>query len=62
MVHNRDKEINDIMKKYDEAVQTVYKKILAQEKSLKKTKRMQIKSLLDGEIMQQVQKNDNKLD
>lgn len=50
------------MKKYDEAVQTVYKKILAQEKSLKKTKRMQIKSLLDGEIMQQVQKNDNKLD
>ena len=61
-MHNRDEEINDIMKKYDEAVQTVYAKILAQEKSIKNTKRMQIKSLLDEEIMQQVQKNDNKLD
>lgn len=47
------------MKKYDEVVQTIYKKILAQEKSIKNTKRMQLKSLINEEIMQQVQKNDN---
>lgn len=59
MVHNREKELNDIKKKYDEAVQVVYQKILAQEKSIKNTKRTQIKSLIDKEIMQQVQNNDN---
>lgn len=59
MVHKRNEEINDIMTKYNEVVQTVYKKILAQEKSIKNTKRMQLKSLINDEIMQQVQKNDN---
>lgn len=45
--------------KYSEVVQTVYKKILAQEKSIKNTKRMQLRFLINEEIMQQVQKNDN---
>ncbi len=58
-MHNRNEEINDIMKKYNEVVQVIYKKILAQEKSIKNTKRMQLKSLINEEIMQQVQKNDN---
>lgn len=59
MVHNRNEEINVIMRKYDETVQTVYKNILAQEKNINNTKRMQIKSLINEEIMQQVQKDDN---
>lgn len=58
-MHNRNEEINDIMKKYNEVVQVIYQKILAQEKSIKNTKRMQLKSLINEEIMQQVQKNDN---
>ncbi|MCM1232544.1 MAG: hypothetical protein NC489_20665 [Ruminococcus flavefaciens] len=58
-MHNKEKELNDIMKNYDYAVQSVYQKILAQEKNIKNTKRMQIKSLIDKEIMQQVQDNDN---
>lgn len=58
-MHNRNEEINDIMKKYNEVVQAIYQKILAQEKSIKNTKRMQLKSLINEEIMQQVQKNDN---
>ncbi len=58
-MHNRNEEINDIMKKYNEVVQVIYPKILAQEKSIKNTKRMQLKSLINEEIMQQVQKNDN---
>lgn len=58
-MHNRNKEINDIMNKYNEVVQTIYQKILAQDKSIKNTKRMQLKSLINEEIMQQVQKNDN---
>lgn len=58
-MHKRNEEINDIMAKYNEGVQIVYKKILAQEKSIKNTKRMQLKSLINEEIMQQVQKNDN---
>ncbi len=58
-MHKRNEEINDIMMKYSEVVQTVYKKILAQEKSIKNTKRMQLRSLINEEIMQQVQKNDN---
>lgn len=59
MVHNRNEEINFIMRKYEETVQTIYKNILAQEKNINNTKRMQIKSLINEEIMQQVQKNDN---
>ncbi len=58
-MHKRNEEINDIMMKYSEVVQTVYKKILAQEKSIKNTKRMQLRFLINEEIMQQVQKNDN---
>lgn len=58
-MHNRNKEINDIMDKYNEVVQTIYQKILAQDKIIKNTKRMQLKSLINEEIMQQVQKNDN---
>ena len=59
MVHNRNEEINVIMRKYDETVQTVYRNILTQEMNINNTKRMQIKSLINEEIMQQVQKDDN---
>ena len=58
-MQNKEKELNDIMKKYDIGVQTVYQRILAQEKSIKNIRKMQIKSLIDKEIMQQVQNNDN---
>ena len=58
-MQNKEKELNDIMKKYDIGVQKVYQRILTQEKSIKNTRKMQIKSLIDKEIMQQVQNNDN---
>ena len=58
-MRNKKQELNDILSKYDPAVQKVYQKVLAQEKNIKNIRKAQMKSLIDKEIMEQVQKDDN---
>lgn len=58
-MRDKKKELNEILSKYDPAVQKVYQKVLSQEKSIKNIRKAQMKSLIDKEIMQQVQTNDN---
>lgn len=58
-MRNKKQELNDILSKYDSAVQKVYQKVLSQEKNIKNIRKAQMKSLIDKEIMEQVQKYDN---
>ena len=58
-MRNKKKELNDILSKYDQAVQKVYQKVLSQEKNIKNIRKAQMKTLIDKEIMEQVQKDDN---
>lgn len=58
-MRNKKQELNDILSKYDPAVQKVYQKVLLQEKNIKNIRKAQMKSLIDKEIMEQVQKDDN---
>lgn len=58
-MRNKKQELNDILSKYDLAVQKVYQKVLSQEKNIKNIRKAQMKSLIDKEIMGQVQKYDN---
>lgn len=58
-MRDKKKELNEILNKYDPSVQKVYQKVLSQEKSIKNIRKAQMKSLIDKEIMQQVQKDDN---
>ena len=58
-MRDKKKELNDILSKYDSAVQKVFQKVLSQEKSIKNIRKAQMKSLIDKEIMQQVQNDDN---
>lgn len=58
-MRDKKKELNDILGQYDVSVQKVYQSILTQEKQIKNIRKAQMKSLIDNEIMQQVQKNDN---
>ena len=58
-MRNKKQELNDILSKYDLAVQKVYQKVLSQEKNIKNIRKEQMKSLIDKEIMEQVQKDDN---
>lgn len=58
-MRDKKKELNDILSKYDPAVQKVYQQVLSQEKSIKNIRKAQMKSLIDQEIMQQVQNDDN---
>ena len=58
-MRNKKQELNDILSKYDPAVQKVYQKVLSQEKNIKNIRKAQMKSLIDKEIMEQVQKDDN---
>ena len=50
-------QLNAILGKYDQSVQRVYQSILKQEKGVKNLRKDQIKTLIDGEIMAQVNKN-----
>ena len=59
-MRDKKKELNDIFRQYDIGIQKAYSKILTQEKSIKNIRKAQMKSLIDKEIMQQVQKDDNK--
>lgn len=58
-MRDKKKELNDILGQYDASVQKVYQKILSQEKSINNIRKAQMKSLIDKEIMRQVQENDN---
>lgn len=58
-MRDKKKELNEILGQYDSSVQKVYQKILTQEKSIKSIRKAQMKSLIDKEIMLEVQKNDN---
>lgn len=58
-MRNKKQELNDILSKYDSAVQKVYQKVLSKEKNIKNIRKAQMKSLIDKEIMGQVQKYDN---
>lgn len=58
-MRDKKKELNEILNKYDPSVQKVYQKVLSQEKSIKNIRKAQMKSLIDKEIMQQVQKDDH---
>ena len=58
-MRNKKQELNDILSMYDSAVQKVYQKVLSQEKNIKNIRKAQMKSLIDKEIMEQVQKYDN---
>ena len=58
-MRDKRKELNEILNKYDPSVQKVYQKVLSQEKNIKNIRKAQMKSLIDKEIMEQVQKNDN---
>lgn len=58
-MRDKKKELNEILEKYDGAVQSVYQKVLSQEKVIKNIKKAQMKAIIDKEIMAQVQKNDN---
>ena len=58
-MRDKKKELNDILEKYDVAVQRVYQGVLSQEKVIKSIRKAQMKSIIDKEIMAQVQKNDN---
>ncbi len=58
-MRDKKKELNQILNKYDSKVQKVYTQILSQEKRINNIRKAQLKSLIDKEIMDQVQKNDN---
>ena len=58
-MHDKKKEVNDILNKYDPAIQKVYQQILTKEKCVNILGKVQMKSIIDEEIMQQVQNNDN---
>lgn len=58
-MRDKKKELNDILVKYDPSVQQVYRKVLTGEKNIKNMRKAQMKSIIDKEIMQQVQNNDN---
>ena len=58
-MRDKKQELNEILSKYDSSVQKVYQKVLSQEKNIKNIRKAQMKSLIDKEIMQQVQKDDN---
>lgn len=58
-MHDKKSELNDILSKYDPAVQKVYQNVLSQEKSIKNIRKAQMKSFIDKEIMLQVQNDDN---
>lgn len=58
-MRDKKKELNEILNKYDPSVQKVYQRVLSQEKNMKNIRKAQMKSLIDKEIMQQVQKDDN---
>ena len=56
-MRDKKKELNDILAKYDTPVQRVYQQVLKQEKNVKSIRKDQMKSLIDNEMMQQVQNN-----
>ena len=58
-MRDKKKELNEILNKYDPSVQKIYQRVLSQEKNIKNIRKAQMKSLIDIEIMQQVQKDDN---
>lgn len=58
-MRDKKKELNEILNKYDPSVQKVYQRVLSQEKNMKNIRKAQMRSLIDKEIMQQVQKDDN---
>ena len=58
-MRDKKKELNEIFGKYDPAVQKVYQKVLSQEKNIKNIRKAQMKSLIDKEIMQQVNSDDH---
>ena len=58
-MRDKKKELNAILGQYDASVQKVYQRILKQEKLIKNIRKAQMKSLIDNEIMQEVQKNGN---
>lgn len=58
-MRDKKQELNEILSKYDSSVQKVYQRVLSQEKNIKNIRKAQMKSLIDKEIMQQVQKDDN---
>lgn len=57
-MRNKKEELNKIMGRYKPAVQKVYHQIITQEKSIKNIRKGQLKSIIDQEIMKQVQEND----
>ena len=58
-MRDKKKELNEILSKYDSSVQKVYQKVLSQEKNIKNIRKAQMKSLIEKEIMEQVQKDDH---
>ena len=58
-MRDKKEELNKIMERYKPAVQKVYHRIISQEKSIKNIRKGQMKSLIDQEIMKQVQENDH---
>ena len=58
-MRDKKKELNEILSKYTTPVQKVYQQVLKQEKGVKNIRKDQIKSLIDSEIMAQVNSDDN---
>ena len=57
MNDKKKEQLNDILSKYEPAVQKVYQRVLKQEKGVKNIRKDQIKNLIDNEIMAQVNGN-----
>ncbi len=57
MNERKKEQLNEILGKYDPSVQKVYQRVLKQEKSVKNIRKDQMKSLIDNEIMAEVNKN-----
>ena len=57
MNEKKKEQLNEILGKYDPSVQKVYQRVLKQEKSVKNIRKDQMKSLIDNEIMAEVNKN-----
>lgn len=58
-MRDKKQELNEILSKYEPAVQKVYQQVLKQEKGVKNIRKDQMKSLIDNEIMAQVKNNAN---
>ena len=53
-MRDKKEELNKILSKYSPDVQKVYQRVLKQEKGVKNIRKDQIKTLIDNEIMAQV--------